>query len=54
GGILVESQDGTPYEVRNRQTLCRCGQSQNQPFCDGKHAEIAFNDGLLETGTIAR
>jgi CDGSH-type Zn-finger protein len=46
GGILVESQDGTPYEIRNRQTLCRCGRSSNKPFCDGTHVDISFKDGL--------
>lgn len=45
GGIPVESSDESVYEVRNRQTLCRCGQSQNKPFCDGTHIEIRFNDG---------
>ena len=45
GGIPVESSDGTTYEVRNRQTLCRCGQSQNKPFCDGSHIDEGFNDG---------
>ncbi|HVC30246.1 MAG TPA: CDGSH iron-sulfur domain-containing protein [Steroidobacteraceae bacterium] len=44
GGIPVESADGTPYEVRNRQTLCRCGASSNKPFCDGSHASIGFTD----------
>jgi CDGSH-type Zn-finger protein len=42
GGILVESADGTPYEVRNRLTLCRCGASKNKPFCDGTHASVGF------------
>ena len=37
GGIPIESADGTPYEVRNRITLCRCGRSSNKPFCDGRH-----------------
>ena len=37
GGIAVVSADGTPYEVRNRQALCRCGRSSNKPFCDGSH-----------------
>ena len=37
GGILVESADGTTYEIRNRVTLCRCGKSANKPFCDGTH-----------------
>lgn len=45
GGVPVESSDGTTYEVRNRQTLCRCGKSQNKPFCDGSHIEEGFNDG---------
>ncbi|HEY0196583.1 MAG TPA: CDGSH iron-sulfur domain-containing protein, partial [Methanobacterium sp.] len=40
-----ESADGYVYEVRNRVTLCRCGQSENKPFCDGTHMEIGFNDG---------
>ena len=48
GGIPVEAADGTAYEVRNRVTLCRCGVSQNKPFCDGSHAEARFNDGLGE------
>jgi CDGSH-type Zn-finger protein len=46
GAIPVESADGFTYEVRNRQTLCRCGQSKNKPFCDGTHCEVGFSDGL--------
>ncbi len=42
GGIAVISADGFGYEVRNRTTLCRCGASQNKPFCDGSHASITF------------
>lgn len=45
GGISLESEDGKKYETRNRMTLCRCGQSQNKPFCDGSHLEAHFNDG---------
>jgi CDGSH-type Zn-finger protein len=37
GGIPTESSDGTVYETRNRVTLCRCGLSENKPFCDGSH-----------------
>jgi CDGSH-type Zn-finger protein len=42
GGIPVETPDGFVYEVRNRQLLCRCGQSKNKPFCDGTHWNIRF------------
>jgi CDGSH-type Zn-finger protein len=38
GGIPVIAADGKAYEVRNRMTLCRCGRSENKPFCDGNHA----------------
>jgi CDGSH-type Zn-finger protein len=48
GGITVESEDGTRHERRNRVTLCRCGASSNKPFCDGSHASIKFDDGLIE------
>jgi len=44
GGIPVVSPDGTPYEVRNRMTLCRCGHSKNKPFCDGSHIAAEFRD----------
>ena len=44
GGIPGAAADGFEYEVRNRVTLCRCGQSQNKPFCDGTHAAIKFRD----------
>jgi len=37
GGIPIISSDGSTYEVRNRQTLCRCGKSENKPYCDGSH-----------------
>lgn len=46
GGIPVKSSNGKYYEVRNRQTLCRCGQSSNKPFCDGTHASMKFQDDL--------
>jgi CDGSH-type Zn-finger protein len=39
---------GFEYERRNRQTLCRCGQSENKPFCNGAHAAVKFQDGQAE------
>ncbi len=46
GGMRIEGSDGRSYEVRNRVTLCRCGESMNKPFCDGTHASMKFDDGL--------
>lgn len=46
GGIEIIAADGAAYETRNRVTLCRCGQSNNKPFCDGSHAAVGFKDGL--------
>lgn len=40
GSIPIKSADGKQYEIRNRVTICRCGKSQNKPFCDGSHVEI--------------
>jgi CDGSH-type Zn-finger protein len=50
GGITVVAADGHAYEVRNRVTLCRCGASENKPFCDGSHAAIRFQDGIGSFG----
>jgi len=47
GGIRVTSEDGTAYPVRNRAVLCRCGASENKPFCDGAHMRTTFADDRL-------
>jgi CDGSH-type Zn-finger protein/truncated hemoglobin YjbI/ferredoxin len=46
GSIPVVGVDGRAYERRERQTLCRCGQSGNKPFCDGSHWYAGFRDPL--------
>jgi CDGSH-type Zn-finger protein len=51
GGIKVSTADGVEYPVRNRQVLCRCGHSENKPFCDGSHARVNFADEMLEQVT---
>ncbi len=46
GKIRIEGADGKVYEIRNRQTLCRCGKSANKPFCNGAHARVKYQDGI--------
>lgn len=54
GGIPVSREDGFTYEIRNRVTLCRCGQSSNKPFCNGAHASMEWQDGLGGSPTGAK
>lgn len=46
GGIEVVGADGKPYMVRNRMTLCRCGESENLPFCDTSHLNCPHMRGF--------
>jgi uncharacterized Fe-S cluster protein YjdI len=44
GTLKVTHKDGTE-ELKNRTTaFCRCGASQNKPFCDGAHVKENFKD----------
>ncbi len=36
-------KEGKKYQAQGSYALCRCGHSQNKPFCDGTHAKIKFN-----------
>ena len=38
GQLLLGDQEYT------RLTLCRCGKSQQKPFCDGSHKQVSFDD----------
>lgn len=44
GNFVVKDSQGKDFDVSGRTTisLCRCGQSQNKPFCDGSHARTGF------------
>lgn len=51
GSIRIESEqmelydaDGNKYDLAGRSSiaLCRCGQSNKKPFCDGSHKACGF------------
>jgi len=41
GPVRLTDADGRVTEV-DRLFLCRCGQSDRKPLCDGSHKEIGF------------
>jgi hypothetical protein len=48
GGIKVIGADGEAYEVRNQVALCRCGHSENKPFCDAAHVSCGYQANYSE------
>ena len=44
GTFAISDGTGALFDLAGRTTisLCRCGQSQNKPFCDGGHNMAAF------------
>lgn len=39
GDFEIVDRTGTNYDLGGREVIgiCRCGHSQNKPFCDGSH-----------------
>jgi CDGSH-type Zn-finger protein len=37
GNVELIDAEGNKFETKESFSLCRCGLSQNKPFCDGSH-----------------
>jgi CDGSH-type Zn-finger protein len=45
GDFTVHDAEGKEFGLAGRTvlSLCRCGHSENKPFCDGSHKRVGFN-----------
>lgn len=44
GPVTLTDADGNSYDLtgKDKFALCRCGESQSRPFCDGTHKTCNF------------
>jgi CDGSH-type Zn-finger protein len=42
GNFRIVLPGGRELDAQGETWLCRCGASQDKPFCDGSHARIGF------------
>jgi CDGSH-type Zn-finger protein len=57
GSLKIEGEfdlfdhNGNKFELSGRTviSLCRCGQSEKQPFCDGAHKRCGFESEVVAT-----
>jgi CDGSH-type Zn-finger protein/truncated hemoglobin YjbI len=57
GGVALRADDGREVQPgrggsREHYALCRCGQSENKPFCSGMHWYVSFQDPIRDPERI--
>jgi CDGSH-type Zn-finger protein len=52
GPVKLVDHTGREYDLGGKETiaLCRCGQSQRKPFCDGSHKTCGWVAAHLAPG----
>ena len=53
GSFVIKDPQGKDFDLSGRTTisLCRCGLSENKPFCDGNHGRKGFQS-VVEARTL--
>ena len=48
GSFTIDDAAGKNFDLAGRTviSLCRCGHSDNKPFCDGSHARAGFQSAV--------
>jgi CDGSH-type Zn-finger protein len=48
GDFVIYDAEGNPFDLSGRKIIsfCRCGHSENKPFCDGSHRKIGFQSEI--------
>jgi CDGSH-type Zn-finger protein len=48
GDFVIKDAAGREFDLAGRTAigLCRCGHSENKPFCDGKHRACDFESTI--------
>jgi CDGSH-type Zn-finger protein/uncharacterized Fe-S cluster protein YjdI len=53
GSLVILDAEHREIGRDTRVAFCRCGASENKPYCDGRHAEVGFKDpGVLGALTV--
>ena len=42
GNLSVVDADGNATTKKRKTFFCRCGSSENKPYCDGQHSKVGF------------
>jgi CDGSH-type Zn-finger protein len=48
GNLVLKDAKGKEFDLSGQKVvaLCRCGHSENKPFCDGRHKAAGFQSEL--------
>lgn len=44
GPVVIKDPDGNVILEASKMSLCRCGLSENKPFCDGSHLRAGWKE----------
>ena len=50
GAADILDSNGEVMQSGSQAALCRCGQSNKKPLCDGTHGKVGFNSVCVKAG----